>query len=42
MDNTSQNMQNILEDHWYRRSQFMEWLILETYFLLLTHQFTDG
>ena len=34
MENTSQNMQTILEGHWVWRSQCMEWTILEIYFLM--------
>ena len=34
MENTSQSMPTILEDHLYWRSQYMEWLIMESYFLI--------
>ena len=34
MDNTSQSMQTILEDPWGWRNQYMEWLIMESYFIM--------
>ena len=34
MENTSQNMPTILEDHWGWRNKCMEWLIMESYLLM--------
>ena len=34
MDNTSQNIPSILEYHWYWRSQWTEWLIMESYVMM--------